>query len=364
MDDATSETRTCEVCGAPLNRTNVSGLCAGPSSPAKCRQERARRIRLANGVPPRVKAACGHPDGCGRAVHGEGYCSTHLARLRRNGALGPVGLINNPRTIKPGESFNMWTALEGYGGEFGTSEDYRVPCRCECGRERRVLVATLKNGSSKGCGCAKPHIKVRLGPRKPYLLPGEIYGLLTVLDRVDRSTDRARFRCECGRVVEKQAQPVKKGHTRSCGCLVRTLGGLSRHPLWPTWSAMIARTSQPDHKDYERYGGRGITVCKRWQGKPEGFRNFIADVGERPAGRSLDRTDNDGGYWCGGCDECVSFGRPANWAWETYERQTRNKRSVAKLTRQLGSALAKVAELEGEVSMLRTMLAAERGTLF
>ena len=67
------------------------------------------------------------------------------------------------------------------------------------------------------------------------------------------------------------------------------------------------RCSQPGHSSWEHYGGRGITVCDRWQE----FKNFLADMGERPEGTSLDRIDNEGNY------------EPGNCRWATAKEQPR-----------------------------------------
>jgi hypothetical protein len=78
---------------------------------------------------------------------------------------------------------------------------------------------------------------------------------------------------------------------------------------------MIARCSNPNHIGYKRYGGRGITVCERWKGE-HGFENFLADMGERPRGKSLDRyPDNDGNY------------EPGNCRWATLPEQNSNQRT-------------------------------------
>lgn len=76
------------------------------------------------------------------------------------------------------------------------------------------------------------------------------------------------------------------------------------------WAEMVQRCTNPRHKAWDRYGGRGITVCDAWLTFP----GFLADMGERPAGLSLDRVDNDSGY------------RPDNCRWATASEQMKNRR--------------------------------------
>jgi hypothetical protein len=95
-------------------------------------------------------------------------------------------------------------------------------------------------------------------------------------------------------------------------------GGVTNHPLHVVYTEMIARCERPTHKRYADYGGRGITVDRKWRNN---FWWFVEDVGPRPEGvgpsgrslYSLDRIDNDGNY------------EPGNVRWATYAEQASNR---------------------------------------
>ena len=85
-----------------------------------------------------------------------------------------------------------------------------------------------------------------------------------------------------------------------------------RTPTYTAWSAMRARCSYKPHVSYKYYGARGVSVCERW----DSFENFLADMGERPEGKTLDRIDPDGNY------------EPGNCRWATFREQRLNQRNA------------------------------------
>lgn len=136
----------------------------------------------------------------------------------------------------------------------------------------------------------------------------------------------ALFRCICGTERFVNIRSVTQGRSKSCGCQrvdsarqLWTTHGRSQDSAgspYVTWSSLFGRCYNPKNPNYDNYGGRGITVCDRWR---ESFENFLADMGERPPGTSLDRRDNDLGY------------SKENCRWATQTEQMFNTRQTLKI---------------------------------
>lgn len=106
-------------------------------------------------------------------------------------------------------------------------------------------------------------------------------------------------KCDCGTEKKMVGSEVKR--VDSCGCLKgkASTHGMSAHPAYWVWRSMRDRCRLPSHQAYHNYGGRGITVCRRWD---ESFANFWEDMGASyQSGLDLDRRDNMGNYEVENC---------------------------------------------------------------
>ena len=156
-------------------------------------------------------------------------------------------------------------------------------------------------------------------PKPSFFKCGEKYGRLTFIKQSQLGSSNWNMLCDCGIEVVKNAAHVKYGMVRSCGCLAKdVLGkssithGMSKTREYNIWCKMRARcNNKKDHK-YPCYGGRGISVCDRWND----FVCFFEDMGNCPNGYSIERKNNDGNY------------EPSNCCWADSYTQSQNKRNT------------------------------------
>ncbi len=161
-------------------------------------------------------------------------------------------------------------------------------------------------------------------------ITGQQFGHLAVLGYEGKNNHGQtmwRCLCDCGKeaVVVKGELTGKRG-TKTCGCS-HWKHGMVGTAEYKTWRTMLNRCNDPENSSY---GGRGIFVCERWKE----FQSFFADMGIRPSDdHSIDRIDNDKGYECGQCPDCLSRGTvKLNCQWSTRTEQGRNKRNNVFLT--------------------------------
>lgn len=132
-------------------------------------------------------------------------------------------------------------------------------------------------------------------------------------------------------------------------------------PTFRTWYGMKNRCLRPNLPKYPRYGGRGITICERWMK----FENFVADMGERPDGLTLDRINNDGNYEPGNCRWASRFEQQANTRRSVLVEYNGKRQPLSAWSREVGVPLPTLSARlrSGMPPDLAFTLPAERGTL-
>lgn len=157
-------------------------------------------------------------------------------------------------------------------------------------------------------------------------LLGQRFHRLAVIEDLGTGGGRRKWlcRCECGQTRAITTSDLVRGHYKSCGCLKRDrlvgVGsnlrhGMSRSRTYTSWASMRGRCNRASDPSYAEYGGRGVTVCARW----DSFETFLEDMGTRPAGTTLDRIDSTGNY------------EPGNVRWATPLEQTENRDCTRRL---------------------------------
>lgn len=152
-------------------------------------------------------------------------------------------------------------------------------------------------------------------------LIGQKFNKLTVIEYVGKTKNgvsKWKCLCDCGKIIIVSGGNLKNGNTKSCGCFKiqkskenlklgpksLIIHNLSNSRTYHIWENIIQRCTNPKNTNYKYYGGRNppIAVCDKWNPKTGGsFKNFLTDMGECPEGLSLNRIDNDDGYYKENC---------------------------------------------------------------
>lgn len=172
---------------------------------------------------------------------------------------------------------------------------------------------------------------------------GQRFGRLEVLGFSHRDSKRFPFwnvKCDCGAELAVNGYNLAANRSKSCGCLQKDVvrerslrHAMSRHPAYTAWQRLRSRCNNPDDKDYELYGARGIRVAVEWRT----FEKFWEDMGPSwVLGLEIDRIDNDGDY------------NAKNCRWATRREQVRNRRGVLAIDTPWGRMdIATAAEKSG-----------------
>lgn len=169
-------------------------------------------------------------------------------------------------------------------------------------------------------------------------LIGQRFGKLVVLSLADHGGKHRRWlcQCDCGRTCTPQTTNLTKGSSTACGrCRKPTMGGLKHGgvrggkmtPTYQSWKAMKERVKSRAHY-------AGVEIDPRWSSS---FEAFLADMGDRPAGTTIDRIDGRKGYLKENC------------RWATPEQQTRNRRTTRRFT--IGGRTMTIAEWAAEAGL-------------
>lgn len=203
----------------------------------------------------------------------------------------------------------------------GLDDDYKNKrvrawrCACFCGNYFSETTSKIRSKYRKSCGCIQYKKELKND------LTGNRYGMITVSGFshiTDSGNYMYRVKCDCGSEKLSSYANLTARPPSSCGCAHNVADYTSTHGMsgtrtYRSWAKMKERCNNEKCISYPFYGEIGIKVCDEWNNS---FESFLYSMGEAPEGMSIDRIDNDKGYY------------PDNCRWATKTQQSANRRSV------------------------------------
>lgn len=216
-----------------------------------------------------------------------------------------------------GKKYNKLTAIKKIND--GKS-DSRYLFKCDCGKEKIILKRNVISGKTKSCGCISVEKTINRCFKD---ITNKKHGRLLPLSYF-RKGNKIYWHClcDCGMTTDVQSSKLISGKIVSCGCYrkehLKDIGDLNRSHdksntrLYKIYSKMKSRCNNPNISNYNRYGGRGISVCQEWLDDFMAFYEWSIKNGYSDD-LSIDRINNDGNY------------EPCNCRWVTIKEQANNR---------------------------------------
>lgn len=182
-----------------------------------------------------------------------------------------------------GDRFDDWTVVSEPRKRIDNrgSGEWVVTAQCKCGLGQEIREADLRNKKSKRCRKCSSLLRVKVK-----FTPGDRLGKWTILGEARFTDSRRAFEiaCDCGNKFKVSPSNLKQYNHDRCSKCDKSKYRISSLPEYVVWQRMLARCYDIFHDNYNLYGGRGVTVCDRWNPRAGGsFENFYADMGPRPS---------------------------------------------------------------------------------
>jgi hypothetical protein len=186
-------------------------------------------------------------------------------------------------------------------------------------------------------------------------LISNVFGKLTVIGiGVKRETSGHIYyscKCECGKICNIRGPALRTGKTSKClQCSNNELHdnnkthGMFGTPTYHVWNSMKERCYNPDNCNYHRYGGRGISICKKWR---ESFSEFFKDMGVKPPNLSIERINNEKGYYKSNCKWATVKEQAANRRTTVYIEHDGERMILADWARRLNTGATSIKQMMG-----------------